>query len=236
MTIPLQSIHIVSDTDELAKNLAEDVAKELNQAILERGQATLVVSGGSTPKPFFHYLSKTELDWDKVLITLADERCVEPGDDQSNSKLIRDYLIQNQASMAAFLPLFRGGQADQSAAEKISTKLSELPTYDVVVLGMGNDGHTASIFPEAQNRDEALDNQQSAAALLVDPVTVTPLRITQTATRLLNSRFLAVHITGREKAYLLNRVIATPNQEQWPISHFVSQEKVAVGIYCDINI
>lgn len=228
--------HCNPDAEELAHRLAKDVAQRLERAIDERSFAILVVSGGSTPKPFFRYLSQLKISWEKVLVTLADERCVDPTNDASNAKLVSENLLQNAASTAQFIPLFGGDDTGSIAAKNISTRLTGLSTYDVVILGMGDDGHTASIFPKASNRAQALDTKQTESALLVDPVTVKPLRITQTARRLLDSHFLAVHITGKAKALVLKRIIANPDPEQWPISRFIEQAQVPAKIYSDIEI
>lgn len=230
------NIHCATSADSLAQELAADVAEQLKLAIQERQRAILVVSGGSTPKPFFFHLSNIELDWENVLVTLADERCVAPEDSQSNARLVKEHLLQNAAADAQFLPLFDGVEASETSAETISGFLSGLPTYDVVILGMGGDGHTASIFPEASNRSEALDHAQEASALLIDPITVTPLRITQTAVRLLNTRFLVLHTTGQEKARLLESILAQPDSERWPISHFLQQHQTPARIYSDCEI
>lgn len=228
--------HYADNADALAEQLAADVANILRSAIADKGMATLVVSGGSTPKPFFQYLSKADLAWESVWVTLADERCVEPTDEQSNARLVRENLLENRASTAQFVALFEGGEASEGAASIASSRMSELPKFDVVILGMGGDGHTASIFPKATNREAALNAEQRQAALLVDPVTVAPMRITLSANRLLSTGFIALHLTGQEKASLLAEILANPNAERWPISHFTNQSQVPMNIYSDVSI
>ena len=225
--------HHRNTTSELAQLLAEDVATRLKSAIAARGKAILVVSGGSTPKPFFACLSKQTLDWEKVIVTLADERCVDESDHQSNALLVKEHLLTNHAATATFKPLYTEKPTHQESASAASDLLAELPRYDVVVLGMGGDGHTASIFPEAANRDQALDPWQSQQALLVDPVTVTPLRVTQTLRRLLHTGYLALHITGEEKAQLLAHIIQNPKPETWPIAALITQDEIPLHIYSD---
>lgn len=221
----------IKDPAKLAGALAAKAAAVLSTAIGKNGQACLVVSGGSTPKPFFQQLSKIQLDWSKVTITLADERCVEPGSEQSNAKLVKSLLLRNAAAKAKFISLFDGESSPQQARDKLNKKLSPQPAYDLVILGMGNDGHTASIFPEAENRDLALDMENKSSAMLVDPVTVTPLRITQTASRLVDSELIIIHIAGDEKAGLLQQATKAPDEKKWPISFFLTQTHTPVEVF-----
>jgi 6-phosphogluconolactonase len=130
---------------ELAQQLADDVASWLRAAIVKKNFAVLAVSGGSTPKPFFANLSNMQLEWSKVQITLVDERQVPEDSVRSNAKLVKESLLQNFAAEAQFIPLFENPNAQN------------LKAFDVVILGMGNDGHTASFFPGGDNLVEALN-------------------------------------------------------------------------------
>lgn len=224
-------IHALENADSLAENLGQRITTLLEKAIESRNEAFLVVSGGSTPKPLFHYLSEKLIDWRKVTVILADERCVEPWDAQSNARLVKEHLLQKHASKARFLSLFDGGEPSSQSERVANDRLSSLPKYDAVILGMGDDGHTASIFPSAVNRDSALDCNQPKLALLTDPVTVGPIRITQTARRLLDTRLLCLHITGGEKANLVEKILANPDAKKWPISFFLRQTEVPAEIY-----
>lgn len=224
-------VYELEDAQLLAEKLGDRIIALLEQAIVSRNEAFFVVSGGSTPKPLFQYLSNQPLDWRKVTITLADERCVDPRESSSNARLVKEHLLQNHASKARFLSLFDGGEPSAYSAQTANDRLASLPKYDAVILGMGNDGHTASIFPQASNRDVALDLDQPNLALLTDPVTVGPIRITQTARRLLDSRLLCLHITGSDKVRLLEKITTNPNPVDWPISFFVTQTNVPLEIY-----
>ncbi|MEP6826734.1 MAG: 6-phosphogluconolactonase, partial [Aestuariivirga sp.] len=140
--------HVFADADQLARNLAQNVAASLRQALAATEHATLAVSGGTTPQNFFDALSRQKLDWPRVTVTLVDERQVDETSARSNAKLVKAALVQNEAAVANFVPLYQNPAA------------SELPNFDVVVLGMGNDGHTASFFPAGDTLALAL----SAAA------------------------------------------------------------------------
>jgi len=219
------------DTQQLAETLGDHIAERLEQAIAARGIATLVVSGGSTPKPLFQYLSHKPLNWSKVTVTLADERCVPADSDLSNARLVHENLLQNRATSARFIDLHTDGIKLEASAKLADSSLSSLPTYDCVILGMGNDGHTASIFPQASARDRALALDNRASAMLIDPVTVEPLRITQTARRLLDTEWMVLHITGEEKTRLLDQVLKKPDPQKWPIAFFLNQTKTPFSVY-----
>ena len=219
------------DPIETAIQLSNKVSAILKKAINEKGSATLVVSGGSTPKPLFNHLSSQDLDWSRVTVILADERCVEPTDPASNALLVKNELLKNNAEEAGFVSLFDGGELSLEDQDIANSRVSALPRYDLVILGMGDDGHTASIFPEAENREAALDLKNFQLALATDPKTVTPMRITQTARRLLDSDLLVIHISGDKKSALLNEIIDSPNVDKWPISAFITQQKTPVELY-----
>lgn len=213
------------DTASLTKLLAEDVLAQLSQAIAENGVARLAVSGGSSPIPVFEYLSSQNLDWAKVKITLVDDRCVAETHPDSNARLAKTHLLKDRAADAEFIALF----CDDTAESELSLS-QHFPSYDVVILGMGLDAHTASIFPEADERDLALARNTKERCLLTDPKTAKHMRITQTLPQLLKTDFLAVHITGEEKWQVLEPILEKP-ASQFPISHFIHQEEAPVSLY-----
>ncbi len=217
--------------DSLAAALAGQVAADLQAGIASRGAATLAVSGGSTPKKFFVALSREKLDWSKVTITLVDERWVDSSSDRSNAKLVADLLLQNQAKAAAFVPLFSGGDEPTLAlVAKTNAALTALHLpFDAVILGMGNDGHTASFFPGGDTLHEALTSDGPALALHA-PGAGEP-RITLTLPFLLNSKAIYLHIEGPEKAVTLAKAVAVGPIEDMPIRAVIRQTKVAISIY-----
>ncbi len=132
--------------------------RALSAAIAARGAASIAVSGGSTPKAFFQALSNRDLDWSKVTVTLVDERFVPADNERSNHLLVASNLLQNKAKAARFVPLYRktGSAEDAAKLATAETKAIGNP-FDVVILGMGGDGHTASFFPGGNNLAVALD-------------------------------------------------------------------------------
>ena len=180
--------------------LARRIAHRLDDDILCQGKATLAVSGGRTPPPLFTLLSQQALDWQQVLITLVDERWVDCHHPNSNEKLVRDYLLQNQAAKAQLLALKNSAQTPQLGQTQLNVQLEKLPpALSVVVLGMGEDGHTASFFPGAAELDDALFPAPKQHCQSIQPITAEHARMTLTLPRILASALIIVHIVGDKK-------------------------------------
>lgn len=223
--------HTFAEPDSLANALADAVARDIANGIAQRGVGVLAVSGGSTPKRFFKALATYDLDWSQVIVTLVDERWVAPSSDRSNAKLVHDLLLTGNAAMARFVPLWSGGEepTEAAVAETIA-KLGALPMpFDAVVLGMGNDGHTASFFPGGDTLDAALTSKGPALPLKA-PGAGEP-RITLTLPVLLNTHSLYLHIEGSEKATTLEQAMADGPVEDMPVRAVLRQTKTPVHIY-----
>lgn len=189
----------------LAQGLASDVADELNRVIQAKGKAVLAVSGGTTPKLFFEKLSEMDVPWQRVTVTLVDERQVPDTSERSNAKLVRDHLLQNKAAAAQFVPLFENEGA------------AKTPPFDVTVLGMGNDGHTASFFPGGDNLDEAIDPRAFAIIVPINAPGAGEPRLTFTLPVLEASGRLALHIEGADKKKVLDKALTDGPQEDMPV-------------------
>ena len=145
-----------ADRDMLAIDLANVLAGELENSLFTHDRVSFAVPGGSTPGPIFDNLCAADLDWSRVHVMLTDERWVDADHAQSNARLIRDRLLTSRAARADFTPYFTAGLTAAEAAEQLSEALTpELP-ISVLVLGMGADMHTASLFPGAEGLDEAM--------------------------------------------------------------------------------
>ncbi len=201
--------------------LAAHIAGQLDQALKQRGRASLAVSGGSTPKGMFGQLAESDIDWAKVCVTLVDERWVPPDDPDSNERLVREHLLQGPAAGAAFVGL---KSAAASASQGLAASLVALGAVplplDCVVLGMGGDGHTASWFPEASNLAELIDPANPAPLGICDPVTAPHQRITLTLPLVLAAGEIILHITGEEK----RAVLAEAAQRHYPIAAITEQQ------------
>jgi len=196
----------------LAEALAATVAGDLRAAIDARARATLVLSGGTTPRRFLEALSRQALAWDAVDVTLADERWVSPDHERSNERLLRDTLLIGDAAAAHFVPLYREGFASPDAAlETIADDLATLPPpFDAVVLGMGADGHCASLFPDGDLTREALRPDATQRVLAIRAPSAGETRISMTLPTLAATRAMYLHIEGIAKREVLTRALAEP--------------------------
>ncbi|MGB8816464.1 MAG: 6-phosphogluconolactonase [Rhizobiaceae bacterium] len=223
--------HTFSSVQALADALADCVAANLLSGINERGAAVLAVSGGSTPKLFFKALALRPIDWSKVSVTLVDERWVGPDSDRSNARLVNENLLTGAAASARFVPLWSGGdEPDEAALARTNGHLSDLASpFDAVILGMGNDGHTASFFPGGNTLHEALTSNGPALPLAAPGAGET--RITLTLPVLLNTKALYLHIEGPDKAASLEKALGEGTVEDMPVRAVLRQARTPVDIY-----
>ncbi|SDR93723.1 6-phosphogluconolactonase [Pseudomonas oryzae] len=224
LDLPAQVIGFtLSDPLQLAGELALAVANALRAAIAERGRATLVVSGGRSPVEFFKRLSAQPLDWSKVVVSLADERWVPVGHPDSNEGLVRRHLLQGEAAAARFVGLYRPAASLAEAADLADRALAELPQpIDVLVLGMGEDGHTASLFPGSPQLAEALDPACAARCLPMLAPGVPHQRLSLTLPLLAGARLRLLALQGQGKLATLRDALAGGDAQQMPIRAFLN--------------
>ncbi|MFW5332453.1 6-phosphogluconolactonase [Hydrogenophaga sp. ZJX-1] len=215
--------------------LAEHIANALRAAIAARGQASLAVSGGKSPIPLFEALREQDLDWSKVSIALADERVVPRDHADSNTALVVRHLLQGRASAARFLPFFRelaptfNAEVLDALVRDAEERIRSLPwPLDVVVLGMGEDAHTASLFPGAPGYARAIATDQRLAWVVPD--TAPHARISFTLSALLAARELVLSITGENKLAVYRRA-AQKADEALPISLVINQTQTPLSVW-----
>jgi 6-phosphogluconolactonase len=154
---------VCADQAQTAHLMANEIEAALGDAISNHGQASFVVSGGSTPKLLYKRLSQADLDWSKVTVLLADDRWVDPGQPGSNETFVHESLLTGRASKANFIGMKTSAAKPQDAIEEMNQRLDGVPLpFDVIVLGMGSDGHSLSWFPHAEGLSEALDPDSPA--------------------------------------------------------------------------
>lgn len=215
----------------LNAELADVVAEQLADAIAQRGHALLAVSGGTTPLNFFHLLAGRDLPWRQVTVTLADERWVPPEHVDSNQRLVTENLLIGAARAAQFIPLWSSAPTVAAAADRLDPVLAALDVIDVLMLGIGGDGHTASLFPQASALAAGLDMQSGRACIAIEPVTAPHARLSMTLPRLLRAHAIFIQITGAEKMAVLENAASSPDPMRWPVSAILQQPLVPVTVY-----
>jgi 6-phosphogluconolactonase len=213
--------------------LAEHIAEQLRQGLSERGRAVLAVSGGSTPKELFARLSQEKLDWSRVQVTLVDERWVPEGDERSNARLVQTTLLQHAAGVAQFIPLYTGAATPEAGLATANARIDVLPLpFDAVVLGMGDDGHTASFFPGGDHLAEALDLDGQTRVLPMRAPAAGEPRITLSLSTLLQTRALYLLVSGEKKRDLLaDARLGLGAAQHYPVRAVLTQQRVPVTVY-----
>ena len=210
--------HTHDDADAWAAAAATAIAYGLGEALRERERARLLLSGGGTPAPVYRALAQADLDWPRVDLGLVDERWLQPDDPDSNARLVRETLLQGPAAAASFQALTRTGQGIEEAVRVANLHAHQ--AADVVVLGMGPDGHTASLFPNMRHLDDALASQQAYVAVdasgcpgagrFARRISLTPAGLAPS-----HARFLLIR--GEAKRALFERATQATDPRELPI-------------------
>ena len=223
--------HDFTSGTELAQALSEAIATQLAAAIAERGQAVLAVSGGTTPLRLFEILSRRAIDWNAVTITLVDERFVPVDSDRSNEKLVRDHLLRDNAGVAKFVGLYNAATVE-AAALAAANRIDALHRpFDVVVLGMGNDGHTASFFPGGDRLDQAIDPDTRALVLPIHAEGAGEKRLTLTLPLIVGAGMLVLHIEGAAKQATLEKALAGNDEMEMPVRAVFHHARTPIQLY-----
>lgn len=219
--------HEYPDAPSCVDALAAHIASALRGDIADSQQAGLAVSGGRSPTALFDVLSRAELDWELVTITLVDERYLPSTHADSNERLVRKHLLQNRAAAAGFLSLAyppEGMQANLLRANRQKHRIT------LAVLGMGEDGHTASLFPGAPQLARALDLARDDRYVHVSPPKAPYERISMSLHALMHAGALVLYISGHAKrsAY---EAAAKEVTYALPISYLIAQKEVPFDVY-----
>ncbi len=213
------------DREALALSLATRIAGELTEAIDLSGRATLSVPGGSTPGQVFDALSAADLDWARVSVLLNDERWVPESSDRSNTRLLRQRLLVGRAAAARLVPLHVETETPEQGLDWVIAGVEEALPISVLLLGMGEDLHTASLFPGADHLGAALADD-APAVMAMRAMGAPEPRITLTAPVLRAATHLHVLITGPGKKAALERAQAATTTEEAPIRCVLDQATV----------
>ena len=212
--------------------LARDISGALQDALAGGRGASLVVPGGRSPIALFERLSGAELDWDDVWVTLSDERWVDASDAASNERLVRDHLLRGLAAEANFVALKTAAAAAHASAHASWSSVAEIPRpFDFMLLGMGEDGHVASLFPGSPALATALDLTQPPGCVAMTAPVAPRERLSLNLRALLDSRRIAILIAGKEKWAAYERARAHGPAAQMPVRALLQQQNVPVSVY-----
>ena len=228
MAVELRSFE---DATTMAVDLADHVARRLSQGIAMTGHASLVAAGGTTPAPLYRELAGREIDWDRIWVTGSDERWLPPDDPDTLDCLLHATLFQGPAAQARFVPLKTEARSPAEAEGHVHAHLRDMPRpFDVTLLGMGADGHTASLFPHAPGLAKAMDTDEPALARGIEAPTsvVSPARMTLTLRAILDSRLIVLMFRGRDKLEVFEQAKAAEDPLAVPVSAVLRQDKVPV--------
>jgi len=185
------------------------ISDRLNSSIENEGSASLVLSGGSSPISIYEELSNIDISWSKVFLTLVDDRLVEPDHRESNQKLLHNHFIKNKAQNINFFPL----------TENFLSNTEFKKPFDITLLGMGEDGHFASLFPDMINNNEAF-NLNESPKILITPHQGNPYlpRITMNLCLIMKSINIVLLIKGKAKQDIFNKA---KKDEDLPIHYLI---------------
>ncbi len=213
-----------ADRDLLMMGLASKIVGELKNGLLAQEWVSFAVPGGTTPAPAFELISDADLDWSRVHVMLTDERWLPEDNDRSNTGLLRRHLLKNRASAATYVPLYGGTETPEGSLDQLSEAVRpELPV-SIMLLGMGADMHTASLFPGADRLHDALAMDAPPLMAMRAPGAPEP-RVTLTAPVLQGAMAVQVLITGAEKREALEQA-RTLSPTEAPISLVLNQATI----------
>lgn len=224
--------HAFSKQEDLLEALSQSILSQLEDAIISKAKATLLVSGGSTPKPLLKKLSQADIAWDKVSVGLCDERWVSSSHEDSNEKLVKTYLLKDRAAKARFVSMYEEGKSAKQAENSCSAKIvQELYPFDVVILGMGSDAHTASLFPNNSQLSKAFNREEKQLCISVEPQTAPHSRMSLTLGAILSASHLYLHFEGAQKLAVYKKAIVENDPYKMPISSVLNQDIKDVEVY-----
>jgi 6-phosphogluconolactonase len=227
--------HLFDDRAAMTEALYKVFITDITQAINLNQQATILLSGGSTPVPLYQKLSTANLDWQKINTALVDERWVKTSNVASNERLLAENLYCNTTSYICFTGMKNEKPSAFAAEAECNTRYAKLPSpFTLCLLGMGPDGHTASLFPGAKGLEQALNAEQHCAAIqAVSSETTGEFveRMTMTRWGILKSRKIILLITGDDKWEVYQQARNSPASVDLPVSFFLHQDAVPVDVY-----
>lgn len=222
------------NAEDLHAVLAGEIAARLAAGVARSGRASLVVSGGTTPGALYDVLAAREAPWKDVTVTLSDERWTEPNSERSNEHLARTRLLTGNAAAATLVAMKTAHAHARDAEGAVGAAIAAMPRpFDVVLLGMGADGHTASLIPDSQGLAQALDRRDPALVRAVNPPNLSAMgeRMTLTLRAILDARWIVLLIRGEAKLDAYKHALAGSDILEAPVRAVLRQSDVPVSIF-----
>jgi 6-phosphogluconolactonase len=215
---------------EASRAAAAFIADRLRERLASTDTASLVVSGGSTPVHCFERLATASLQWSRVRVLMSDERWVPADDEDSNERLVREHLLQGTAGAGTLLPVYAPGRTPAERCAELDAELARITTpFACTMLGMGSDGHFASLFPDAENLVAGLDPDNAASYIPVTTAASPHPRVSMTLSSLLDSDAVLLLIFGRDKRDVYESAAA--GAPGYPVSALLGQERSPVHVF-----
>lgn len=196
-----------SDMATLGQALAGDIAARLSDAVTARGCATLIVPGGTTPGPMFDVLSDADVPWADITVSLSDERWIDVLDAGSNERLVRERLFEGRARKARFISWRGAGESIETASAHLNATLTPLVPFDVCILGLGLDGHVASLIPGAVGVETAMHGDTTVLPIRALGAAGAADRLTLSFPVILASRLVVLMFSGDAKRAVFDRAM-----------------------------
>jgi len=220
--------HLFETRLEASEAAAKHIAELLAYRLDKQAAASIVVSGGTTPRQCLAALAKTPLDWQRVQVALSDERWVPADHEDSNEKLVRESLLVDEAAAAQILPVYADGVSPEERCEALQSPLPVLP-FSCSLIGMGTDGHFASLFPDAEQLTLGLDVESSRLYIPVTTAASPHPRISMTLAGISRSDEVALLIFGEEKLEVYKKALESANG--YPVSKLLRQKRAPVRLF-----
>jgi 6-phosphogluconolactonase len=222
--------HFFDSREEASAAAAERIAEALTRRLENQKAASLVVSGGTSPVQCFEALAHKDIDWSRVGIIPSDDRWVPSEHDDSNERLVRNKLLVNGAASADLLPFFASEVSVEERAAALDQEIRFAPfPFACSLLGMGTDGHFASLFPDAENLAEGLDLESRTLCLPVKTAASPHARISLTLAALSRSDEIVLLFFGDEKRIIYDK--AKAGNARYPVTRLLRQKRAPVFVY-----
>ena len=224
------SFHEFDSRSEAALAAGKRIVNALHRRLETHNSAAVVVSGGTTPAPVYGYMAHKDLDWHRVHVLLSDERWVPADHPDSNEKMLRGALERSRASYAKIVSFFDATSSIDERCAELDDEIEGLPLpFTSALLGMGTDGHFASLFPDASNLQAAVDLESTHSFVPVETANSAHSRVSMTLPALLRTDEILLLISGEEKRAVLEQ--ATEPGSELPVAHLLRQRRTPVDVF-----